>query len=121
MLHATRHFVSRAQQKCEAPRRTLADDSELPIVHACEAADLREIAAHQRKVMSSVHTSQLSDATGRLGVADPATERITGVGGVSDDAAVLQHRSGDPQQAELRVGGMDPEALRHEDRRRRII
>ena len=102
------------QQEREAARCALPDDAELPVVHPGEAADLGQVAAYQRQVMALVEAADDADAPRRVGVADPATQRIARVRRVRNDAAPAEHRRRQPDQPGLRMRRMKLQQLRHE-------
>jgi hypothetical protein len=52
MLHAPRHLVGSSQQKRESAG-VPGGRSELRIVHSREAADLRQVAAHERQMVAA--------------------------------------------------------------------
>ncbi len=113
VLEAARDFARRRQQERERAGRTLPDDPELPVVEPREMADRRKIAQHQRQVVLVVEAANLPDAPRGHGVAEMAAERVARIGRIRDDAAVAQDRRRLPDQARLRVGGVNLEELGH--------
>jgi hypothetical protein len=107
------HLVGGAQQEGEAARRPLADGAELPVVHPREPSDLREILADERQVMPLVHAAKRTDAARRIGVADPASQRIARIGGIRYDAAAAQDCGRHADQSRLRMGRMHRQQLGH--------
>src|SRR5712691_5591387 len=86
----------------------------LPIVELGIAPELGQIAAHQRQVVLVIDLSQRANALRGLRIADPATQRITGVRRISDHPATAYDRRGLANQARLRIDGVNRKILSHE-------
>ena len=114
MLGTSRDVGGGAEQESEPATRSLLHDAKLCVVHARIPADLREITAHERQMMSLVDLAQLADAGGRRCVSDTAPERVGGVGGVGDHAACPHDVRGEPDESRLRMCRMDLETLGHD-------
>src|SRR5690606_34239232 len=87
----------------------------LLVAHLGVNRDLREIPAHEGKVMLFVQPSDRFDTvTGGL-LANPASQGIGGVGGIGDHTALIQDIRSLLNQPDLRVYRMDLEKLAHRD------
>src|SRR5450631_1939313 len=114
MLEPAWNFPCRRQQKSVTARYALLDDAKAPVVELRVTAYFREIATHQRHMVTCVYPSQFPNALHGGGVTHMATQRIAGVGGIRDHAARPHNRSRLTDQAMLRIVGMNGEELRHE-------
>ena len=88
--------------------RALADDPELPVVEPREAADLRQVAAHQRQVMALVDARGSRGSVAPPRVAEAAAERVAT--NRSDRRSPPPSRSASAAQADqprLRMRGVD--------------
>ena len=90
MLQAPRNLARRRQQERERARRPLPHDAELPVVEARETPDIGQVAAYQRQMMALVEAADRADPLRRIGVVEPASERVGRIGGIGDDPARAQ-------------------------------
>ncbi len=117
MLQATRNLARCRQQKGVASWRAEPDDAELPVVEAREAADLGQIAQHERQVVSLGNTANLADTPCGVRIADVTAQRVAGIRGVRDYAPVAQDFRRLPDQPGLRMGWVNCEYLGHRQQR----
>ena len=80
-------LAGRRQQEGERARCRGLQQPELPGLDARVAADLGQIAAHQREVMVAVRGAQAANALQCRGVAHVAAQRIAAVGWIGDQPA----------------------------------
>ncbi len=66
--------------------------------------------------MTFVEAANLANAPGGRRIAEMASERVAGIGGVGDDPALPQDRRRLPDEPRLRIGGMHVEELGHGQR-----
>ncbi len=113
MLQAFGRFPCCRQQEGERPGCGGFQQAELRRIHARVAADLGQVAAHQREVMVLVGVADAADALQRVLVADMAAQRVAGIGGIGDDAARADDFRGLPYKAQLRVFRVQFEVFGH--------
>ena len=109
-----RYLGGRREDERVRPRRRGLDRPERRVVDVHELTHLREVAAHQGEVMPVVEAADPQDPVPTLAVADPAAERVPGVGRVGDQRVVVAQRRDDLlQQPGLRVVRVDVEEAGH--------
>ena len=102
VLQARRRLARGRQQEREGPRRRGLEQAKLPVRPGI-AADLGQVAAHQREMMVAVGVAQAADALERGRVADVTAERVAAVGRIGDQPAVAQDLRGLADQPRLRI------------------
>ena len=78
-----------------------------------ELPELGEVLAHQREVVLVVEAADPQDPVAPVPVAEPAAERVAGVGRVGDQRVVAQRVGDLLEQPRLRVVGVDVEVAGH--------
>ena len=78
-----------------------------------ELAELGEVLAHQREVVLVVELADPQDPVAAVAVAEPAAERVAGVGRVGDQRVVAQQLDDLLEQPRLRVVRVDVEVAGH--------
>src|SRR5687768_8265624 len=111
---APRHFAARAQDEGVAAGRNALDQLELRVVHDRVLGHLREVAAHQREVVTLVDGADATQALEPPGVAAVAAKRVAGIGRIGDHPAAAHDVRRLANQALLRMRGMNREELRHQ-------
>ena len=86
---AVTYAARRLEQEGVRARRECAQGAVLRVVDTCVLGDFREIPAHQGEVVVRLDAADAADALKRVLVAHLAAQGIAGVGGIDDDAAVL--------------------------------
>ena len=76
-------------------------------------ADFGQVAQHECQVVIVPYAPDLPNAPGRVRVSDMAAERVARIRRIGNDAAVAQDLCRLPDQARLRVGGMNGEIAGH--------
>ena len=81
-----------------------------------ELAELRERVAHQREVVPVVEVADAQDPVATVAVAEPAAQRVAGVGRVGDQRVVVEGVDDLLDQPRLRIDGMQVDVAGHEER-----
>ena len=102
VLQAPRRLARCLEQERVRTGRVGAQQPVLPVVHQGVAADVRQIAAHQGKMMMAIGVANGADSLQRRLVADVAAERIAGIGGIDDHPAAAQSIDRLANEASLR-------------------
>ena len=113
MRQAPRHLARGAQDERIAAGRCALEEAKARVVDDGVGGDLRQVAAHQRQVVTRIHVPHAAQALDRAGVPEMAAQRVAGVGRIGDQPAAAHDLSGAAHQPRLRVSGMDREILRH--------
>ena len=92
VLQPARDLARGRQHEREAPGGSLADEPELPVVEAREMADFAQIAQHERQMVLVADAANAPDALRRGSIAQLASQRVSGVCRIRDDAAGAQDR-----------------------------
>lgn len=103
MLQSFRQFTARCQYKDITARCCRFQQPELLVIYPRIRRQFRQVATHQRKMMAFIDTANRTDAFHRRLVADMATERVTGISRIDDDAAGADYLHSTLDQARLRV------------------
>jgi hypothetical protein len=101
MLYATRNFLGGSEKEGEAAGRAESHQPELLVVHPRKSPYLREIATHEREMVSFIDTPDFADSTRGIRVAYSTTERVARVGWIGDYAAAIEQVRRDAQQPRL--------------------
>src|ERR1700682_2023150 len=94
VLQAPRRLPRSLEQKGIRTGSVRTQQPVLPIIDHCVLPDLGEVAAHQGKMMIPIRLPNFADALQRRLVADMATERVAGIGGVHDHSSAAQNLDG---------------------------
>src|SRR5262249_45361094 len=92
--------------------RQLLEQAVLPIVDACVARDLRQVAADQRELVMAIEVADAPQPIGGSLVVEMAAERIAGISRIRDHRARAQPLSCEIERSLLRIERMEVEPLR---------
>ena len=111
VLQAPRRLAGGSQEKGIGPGQAGLQQPELPGVEVREPADLGEIGADQGEMVVAVRPAQAADALQGILVADVPPERVAGIGGIGNDAALAQDVRRLADEARLGRDGMKVEVV----------
>ena len=108
-----RHLPGGGEDERVAARRRRLHRAEHRLAHVHELAELGEVPADQREVVTVVELADRADPVDALTVADLAAQRVAGVGRVGHEAAAADEVDDLADRAPLRIHGMNVEVPRH--------
>ncbi len=112
-LQAARHFPSGLKYKRIATRRAHLEQSVLTVINFSVMRDFREVATHQRKVVPLIHLPYRPNSRHDGFVAQLASKRIAGIGGVGDYRSGPHDSGCLPYQTQLGVFRVNRKELSH--------
>ena len=110
---AVGHFFGGGQDKGVGARGGGFELAELAVVHFGVSAQFAQIGAHQGEVVFQIDLADGEDAFHGFLIAHLAAERVAGVGGIHDHAALAHDFGGLFHQPLLGIFGVDGEELCH--------
>ena len=113
VLRHLRYLAGGLQDEGVRPRGCRLDRAENPVVHLHESPELGELGDHQGEMVPVPQLPDPPDAFDSRSVAEGATERITGIGGVGDQPTLLEDPHHLAEGAGLRVLRMHVVVLGH--------
>src|SRR4030095_15564835 len=107
ILQPFRHLSRRRENEGVRAWCECAQGAVLTVVDTSVARDLRQIPTYQCEVVAAIRLADTPDAFHRLLVPDQAAERVAGIRGIDDDAAVPDGTNRLARQTRLGVERVD--------------